>query len=70
MTQVILIKIAFSDSGLESKEIEDILKISKPKVEYYLDQLLEKDLISKMTYADGFACTKRGRQYLFEKNLL
>ncbi len=66
-----LVKIAFSDESLEVEEIAREFNISKPKAQYYLDELMEIGYIECTKFGDtAYFLSKKGRKYLFENGLL
>jgi predicted transcriptional regulator len=72
VTLDILVKIAFTDDGLEAEQIAGMFTISKPKAQYYLDELRSNGLItmSSSMVDNNYLITKEGRKFLFNKNLL
>lgn len=69
----ILMIITNQGAGVEVQDLANKLKISRPKVEYYLDELGDRKFVrSSHSMVDGtyFYPTKEGRKYLFEKGLL
>ena len=65
----------FGDGGVTAPELANKLKISRPKAEYYLDELEARKLISTggMVSFDApttYFPTKEGRKYLFDRDML
>lgn len=66
-----LVKIAFSDTYLEVEEIAREFNISKPKAQYYLDELMENGYIERTMFDNtAYFLSKKGRKFLFEQGLL
>lgn len=67
----ILVKIAFSDDFLEVEQIAEDFNVSKPKAQYYLDELMDKGYIERTKIGTtAYFLSKIGRKFLFEKGLL
>ena len=70
----ILIALAQPDEGVDKITLAGALRLSVPRVEYYLHILEEQDYIfgvhSYLGYESIYHLTQKGREFLIKKNLI
>lgn len=65
--------ITFSEGSVHPEDVAGQFSISKPKAQYFLDELQARDYVERSAIAmagDSYWVTKGGRKFLFDKGML